>query len=105
MTLNVKDISNEIMASLDRMQEVLEQGSVAEVKAILRAYIGRVEYDPDENRARVGFLRMPARALVSELAPESARISMVAGAGFDTDSPSSWDWEDVELEALEAAMA
>jgi DNA invertase Pin-like site-specific DNA recombinase len=80
MSLNVQDISTEIMASLDRMQEVLEKGSVAEVKAILRAYIGRVEYDPETNRARVGFLRMPARALVSELAPESARISMVAGA-------------------------
>ena len=57
--------------------------SVAEVKAILRAYIGRVEYDPETNRARVGFLRMPARALVSELAPKSARISMVAGVGFE----------------------
>ena len=80
MTMDVQDISKEIMANLDRMQEVLEKGSVAEVKAILRAYIGRVEYDPETNRARVGFLRMPARALVSELAPKSARISMVAGA-------------------------
>ena len=63
-------------------REVLEKGSVAEVRAILRAYIGRVEYDPEANRARVGFLRMPARALVSGLAPESARISMVAGARY-----------------------
>jgi hypothetical protein len=55
---------------------------VAEVKAILRAYIGRVDYAPETNRARVGFLRMPTRALVSRLAPESARISMVAGARF-----------------------
>ena len=62
MSLNVQDISTEIMGSLDRMQEVLEKGSVAEVKAILRAYIGRVEYNPETNRARVGFLRMPARA-------------------------------------------
>ena len=77
--VNIQDISAEIMGSLDRMQEVLDQGSVAEVKAILRAYIGRIEYDPETNRARVGFLRTPTRALVSELAPESARISMVAG--------------------------
>ena len=47
-----------------------------------RAYIGQIEYDPETNRARVGFLRMPTRALVSELAPESARISMVAGARY-----------------------
>jgi len=55
---------------------------VAEVKAILRAYIGRVGYDHETNRARVGFLRLPTRALISRLAPESARISVVAGARY-----------------------
>jgi len=29
--------------------------------------------------------------------PEPVMNSMVAGAGFDTDSPSSWEWEEVEL--------
>ena len=83
LDLDVKAASREILAGLDRLQEVLEKGSVAEVKALLRAYIGRVEYDHEANRARVGFLRLPTRALISKLAPESARISMVAGAGFE----------------------
>ena len=83
LDLDVKAVSREILAGLDRLQEVLEKGSVAEVKAILRAYIGRVEYDHGTNRARVGFLRLPTRALVSRLAPESAGISVVAGAGFE----------------------
>lgn len=50
------------------------------MKAVLRACIGRVEYDPDKNRARAGFLRLPTRAHISKLAPESARIRVVAGA-------------------------
>jgi len=83
LDLDVRAASREILAGLDRLQEVLEKGSVAEVKAILRAYIGRVEYDHRKNRARVGFLRLPTRALISRLAPESARISVVAGAGFE----------------------
>jgi len=90
LQLDVEEMSREILAGLDRLQDVLEKGSVAEVKAILRAYIGRVEYDPDENRARVGFLRLPTRALISKLAPESARISVVAGAGFEPATFGLW---------------
>jgi hypothetical protein len=81
-TWTVQAASREILAGLDRLQEVLEKGGVAEVKAVLRAYIGRVEYDHEKNRARVGFLRLPTRALVSRLASESARISVVAGARY-----------------------
>jgi len=83
LDLDVRAASREILAGLDRLQEVLEKGSVAEVKAVLRAYIGRVEYDHETNRARIGFLRLPTRALISKAAPESARISVVAGAGFE----------------------
>ena len=82
---DVHAVSEEIMANLGRLEEVLQQGSVAEVKAILRAYIGRTDYDPEKNKARVGFLRMPTRALVSRLAPESARISVVAGARYEAE--------------------
>jgi site-specific DNA recombinase len=79
----------QIMAGLDNLDEVLAQGSVAEVKAVLRAYIGRIEVDPFNGKARIGFLRLPIRAFLSRhLAPESARVSVVAGAGFDTDSSS-----------------
>ena len=83
LDVDVQAASREILAGLDRLQEVLEKGGVAEVKAVLRAYIGRVEYDHEKNRARVGFLRLPTRALISRVAPESARISVVAGAGFE----------------------
>ena len=80
---DVQTVSKEIMRNLKRLDEVLQQGSVAEVKAILRAYIGRINCDTEKNKARVGFLRMPTRALISRLAPEHARISVVAGAGFE----------------------
>ena len=78
--MDVEAVSRQILAGLDRLQEVLEKGNVTEVKAILRAYIGRVDYDAEKNKARVGFLRLPTRALMSHVAPESARISVVAGA-------------------------
>jgi len=80
--VDVQAASREILAGLDRLQEVLEKGGVAEVKAVLRAYIGRVEYDHKKYQARVGFLRLPTRALISRVAPESARISVVAGARY-----------------------
>ena len=83
MNLDLEEAAREVMAGLDRMQEVLDKGSVAEVKAALRAYIGRIEYDPETNRARVGFLRGATRATLLKLAPQTARISMVAGAGFE----------------------
>lgn len=81
--VSVEALSREILANLERLDQVLEAGSVAEVKAILRAYIGRIEVDPEKNKARVGFLRMPARALVSEGVQSRTRISMVAGGGFE----------------------
>jgi hypothetical protein len=78
-----------ISNGLDELEQLLAQGSVAEAKAVLRAYIGRIEVDPFNGKARIGFLRLPIRAFLSrQLAPESARVSVVAGAGFDTDSSS-----------------
>ena len=70
---------------------------MAKVKAIRRACIRQVEYDPETNRARADFLRLPTRALISRLAPEGARIGVVAGAGFDTDSLDSWEWEELQM--------
>ena len=46
------------------------------------------DYDPEKNKARA-FLRMPTRALVSRLAPESARISVVAGARYEAEKTIS----------------
>ena len=81
--LDVQAISKDILKSLDRLEEVLKAGSVAEVKAILRAYIGRVEYDPNKNKARIGFFPLPTETILSTDTPENAIFSMVAGVGFE----------------------
>lgn len=85
LNADVHAVSEQILANLNRLQMVLEEGSVAEVKAILRAYIGRIEYDPENNRARAGFLRMPPQALLSNLMPQrrDSSFCVVAGGGFE----------------------
>jgi len=80
---DVEAVAEAILKSLDELEQVLAQGSVAEVKALLRAYIGRIEVDAKNGKARIGFLRLPIRALSTAPAQKSARISMVAGAGFE----------------------
>lgn len=68
------------MRSLEDFQEVLANGSIAEVKAVLRAYIGRIDIDLHNKKARVGFYRLPTRALgLTCLDYEEVRIN---GAGF-----------------------
>ncbi|MFC1856314.1 hypothetical protein ACFL2A_07240, partial [Thermodesulfobacteriota bacterium] len=51
------------MNSLSDFEEVLANGSIAEVKAVLRAYIGRIDIDLRNNKARVGFYRLPTRVV------------------------------------------
>ena len=67
---------------------------MAEAKAILRTYIGRVEYDPGANKARVGFFKVPD--VLGNPAPENSRICVIAGGGFRT-NPSCLDWEEIDL--------
>ena len=52
-------------------------------KTVLATYIGQIQVDPFNKKARIGFLRLPIQAFISDSAPKSARISMVAGAGFE----------------------
>jgi hypothetical protein len=81
---DVEVVMAQILAGLDNLEEVLAQGSVAEAKAVLRAYIGRIEVDPFNGKARIGFLRLPIRAFLSrQPSPETARVSGLAGAGFE----------------------
>jgi len=94
---DVASVTEAILKGLDELQQVLAQGSVAEVKALLRAYIERVDVDVKNGKARIGFFRLPIRASLSASAPESARITMVAGAGFTTDPSSFEAWEDLRL--------
>jgi hypothetical protein len=63
MEINIDKVSEELMNSLSDFQEVLSNGSIAEVKAVLRAYIGRINVDPLLRKARVGFYRLPTRIL------------------------------------------
>jgi hypothetical protein len=63
MEINIDKVSEELMNSLSDFQEVISNGSIAEVKAVLRAYIGRIDIDPLNKRARIGFYRIPTRAV------------------------------------------
>lgn len=56
---DVERISQEMLSNLDRLEQVFREGAVAEAKAILRTYIGSIEYDPCANKARVGFYKVP----------------------------------------------
>lgn len=54
-----------MMTSIVNLEEVLARGSVAEVKAVLRAYIGRIEVDPFNGKARIAYLPLPVRAFIA----------------------------------------
>ncbi len=82
-SLDVDSVTAEIMAGLEKMQRVIEEGSVAEVKAILRRYIARIEYVPGKDKARIGFYDLPIQALVSESAAGNSDLCMVARVGFE----------------------
>jgi len=79
---DVQALAESILKGLDELEQVLAQGSVVEVRALLRTYIGRIEVDPKNGKARIGFIRLPIRALLSAPAQESVRIKMVAGARY-----------------------
>jgi hypothetical protein len=75
MEINIDKVSEELMRSLEDFKEVLSNGSIAEVKAVLRAYIGRIDVNPSNRKARVGFYRLPTRAIPrTELEYEEVRI-------------------------------
>jgi len=84
--VNIDRAAKEVVAQIERLPEVLAHGSVAEVKSVLRGFIATIEYNPETRKARVGFYPLersePARAILGFNAPESARISMVAGARY-----------------------
>jgi DNA invertase Pin-like site-specific DNA recombinase len=84
--VNIDRAAKEVVTQIERLPEVLAHGSVAEVKSVLRGFIATIEYNPETRKARVGFYPLersePARAILGFNAPESARISMVAGARY-----------------------
>jgi hypothetical protein len=69
-------------------------------------FIKRVVLDPATGKGRLELYRILG---IQALPPagdnaSNSSVSMVAGAGFDTDS-SSLDWEAVELSELKPALA
>jgi hypothetical protein len=87
LDVDIVTATKEVVAQIQRLPEVLAHGSVAEVKSVLRGFIATIEYNPETRKARVGFYPLertePARAILGFNAPESARISMVAGARYE----------------------
>jgi len=86
LDVDIATATKEVVAQIERLPEVLAHGSVAEVKSVLGGFIATIEYNPETRKARVGFYPLertePARAILGFNAPESARISMVAGARY-----------------------
>ena len=81
-------ICRELLADLDRLEGALVAKAVAEVKGILQIYIARIEYDPDTNKARVGFYRGPffdgpvPPGGGGSGKPQNSGICTLAGGGF-----------------------
>lgn len=86
LDVDIDRAAKEVIAQIERFPEVLAHGSVAEVKSVLKGFIATIEYNPETRKARVGFYPLdrtePARAILGFNAPESARISVVAGARY-----------------------
>jgi DNA invertase Pin-like site-specific DNA recombinase len=75
LEVDIDKVSEELMQSLSDFHEVLANGSIAEVKAVLRAYIGRIDIDLRNKKARVGFYRLPTRvASRTELDYEKVKL-------------------------------
>jgi len=78
------------------------------VRDVLASCVERIVVTPS---TKSGILAVSAAAYDACTHKENDRpeerscVKLVAGAGFDTDSPSSWDWEEIELGPLAAAMA
>ena len=62
-------------------------------------FASRVEVDPDGRVGRAELFTMPRIQASSPVGNDALNSSfqMVAGAGFDTEKTSSWDWEEVEV--------
>jgi hypothetical protein len=85
MEINIDKVSEELMRSLEDFKEVLANGSIAEVKAVLRAYIGRIDIDLRNKKARAGFYRLPTRSLgITDLDYEELTIK---GGGMSEPKP------------------
>lgn len=87
-------------AELDALNEVLAAGTVDEKRQFLRAFIRRVELDPDTGRGRAELYSLPTQTASSAKDTNDAANSsliMVAGAGYEPDSDEPLEWEPIDL--------
>jgi hypothetical protein len=99
----------ELLDYLGSVGKVVVEGTVDEKRRFLRTFIRRVELDPTTGTGRAEVYDLPVlspgvQEKKDSLDGRPSSFQVVAGVGFDTDSPS-WEWEEVELERLAAAMA
>ncbi len=75
----------EIVKDLDGVKHVMEQGTLAERRDVLRALVQQIVYDPDTGEAVVTFFGLPRVGRADPLAAEgkSSSSDLMAGAGFE----------------------
>ena len=85
-TIDVEQLIPEVLGYMEGFDEVVEAGTVDEKRRFLRAFIRRVELDPDTGRGRAELYSLPTQTASSAKDTSDAANSsfiMVAGAGFE----------------------
>ena len=72
------------MAYRRKLETLFKHGSPADKKRLLRTWVEEIRLAPERLEVEITYR-----------VPEPVMNSVVAGAGFGTDSPDSWEWEDV----------
>jgi len=70
----------------EQVGRVFASGKPVEKKLLLRKWVGEMKLAPERLEVEITYR-----------VPEPVMNSVVAGAGFNTDPASSWEWEEVEL--------
>lgn len=72
------------MAYRAKLEKLFKHGSPAHKKRLLRSWVQEIRPAPERLEVEITYR-----------VPEPVMNSVVAGAGLDTDSPDSWEWEEV----------
>ncbi len=92
---NTERLADVVRQALDEARESLASAATnSEIREFVERWVGPMVLQGDGTIAQ----KEPAADEVG-----AGVKGLVAGAGFDTDSPDSWDWEDVELAEVAAS--
>jgi site-specific DNA recombinase len=93
--VNPDEMANDIVQGLVKFRDLFEQGTPEEKKELVRAFVEKLELNPETGRGVLYIRQFPA----SIAKTGNASFNMVAGARFDTDSLISEDleWEEIDL--------